>query len=289
MSIEELSFSVRERLQYIEFLLQFRGWLSRSDLVDKFAISAPAATRDFRKYKDIAPENLDFDDSSKTYTIKDSSFKPVFTIRIHEALGKLRNPALALALGLGENESYSAPPRLSMPKLDVLMSLSRSIINKQALRINYLSVKNGNSDRKIVPHSLVDNGLRLHVRAYDYKRKKFCDFVLSRIIKAEQLDEFVPFERTSTLDYQWNRYVRLELVPHPCSENVLNPKTIERDLDMKDGVKVIQVRAAVAGYWLRLWNVDCSKDASLRGTEFHLWLRNHETLYDVESAKLAPK
>lgn len=288
MSTDSLSFSVRERLQYIEFLLQFRGWLARADLVEKFSMSAPAATRDFRKYKDLAPENLDFDDSQKKYVIEEKTFRPLFPLKIHEALGRLRSPAIAESLGLDQNDSFTVPPRLSFPKLEVLMPLTRAILNSNAISINYLSVKNGESKRIIAPHSLVDNGLRLHVRAYDFKRGKFCDFVLSRVIDIESTGELVSPSLTRAGDHQWNRFIRLELVPHPNATNVENPKTIEHDFDMQNGHKVIHVRAAVAGYWLRLWNVDCTKEASLEGHVYQLWLRNHETLYDVDSALLAP-
>lgn len=288
MNNENLSFAVKERLQYIEFLLQFRGWLARGDLVDKFDISAPAATRDFRKYKELAPNNLDFDDSGKKYIINEAAFSPMYPLKINEALGKLRSPALAKSLGLGEGESFTVPPRLSLPRLNVLMSISRAILNGNALQVNYLSVQNGESSRVIAPHSIVDNGLRLHIRAYDYKRNKFCDFVLGRIISAHHSDKVVLSENSRKGDNQWNRFIRLELAPHPNKNNVQNSITIEHDFGMVDGAKTLEVRAAVAGYWLRLWNVDCTKDASLLGSQYQLWLRNHETLYDVESAKLAP-
>lgn len=288
MSTEDLSFAIKERLQYIEFLLQFRGWLSRADLVSKFSMSAPAATRDFRKYKEIAPENLDFDDSQKRYVIKEVSFKPIFPLRIYEALGKLRSPIIADSLGLSEHDSFISPPRLSLPRLDVLMSITRAVLNSDAIEISYFSVENGASKRVIAPHSLVDNGLRWHVRAYDFKRKKFSDFVLGRIIEIANSDENVRPSLSRAGDNQWNRFIRLELAPHPNPENVPNPKTIQHDYDMKDNAIIIQVRASVAGYWLRLWNVDCTKNATLKGREYQLWLKNHETLYDVESAMLAP-
>ncbi len=50
----------------------------------------------------------------------------------------------------------------------------------------------------------------------------------------------------------------------------------------------IQVRAAVAGYVLRLWNVDCSQNHVLDGPEVHLRLRNRQTLYGVENLSIAP-
>lgn len=50
----------------------------------------------------------------------------------------------------------------------------------------------------------------------------------------------------------------------------------------------VNVRAAVAGYVLRRWNVDCSEDHSLKGPEYHLWLKNWQALYGVENLVIAP-
>jgi hypothetical protein len=57
---------------------------------------------------------------------------------------------------------------------------------------------------------------------------------------------------------------------------------------MNEGMLKVEVRAAVAGYVLRHWNVDCSEIHSLDGPEIHLWLNNPQTLYGVDSATLAP-
>lgn len=57
---------------------------------------------------------------------------------------------------------------------------------------------------------------------------------------------------------------------------------------MTDGVLKIRARAAMAGYLLRRWNVDCTEDHSLKGGEYHLWLRNRQALYGVTNLVLAP-
>ena len=50
----------------------------------------------------------------------------------------------------------------------------------------------------------------------------------------------------------------------------------------------VRARAAMAGYLLRRWNVDCTQDHSLKGGEHHLWLRNRPALYGVTNLMLAP-
>jgi predicted DNA-binding transcriptional regulator YafY len=133
---------------------------------------------------------------------------------------------------------------------------------------------------------LVHDGLRWHVRAYDRKRPDFLDFVITRIPRSQLIEEgqVLPHELPSA-DIQWNRIVELDLVPHPNQEH---PEIIENDYGMTDGVLHLKMRAAVAGYVLRQWIVDCSSGHSLQGKEYRLWLRNHLALYGVSSAQFAP-
>ena len=79
--------------------------------------------------------------------------------------------------------------------------------------------------------------------------------------------------------------VELELVPHP---RLARPEIIRMDYGMNDGTIRMRVRAAVAGYMLLRWSVDCSPDHSLKEEQFRLWLSEPLALYGVENAKLAP-
>jgi len=174
---------------------------------------------------------------------------------------------------------------LAPPPLETLAAVTRAIHRRQALRVEYLSLSSGASRREIVPTALVDNGLRWHVRAYDRKNERFGDFVAGRFASVE-LSKTAPQEHeTLSADRQWNRFVDLELAPHP---GLSWPKAVEADYGMTDGSLLVQCRAAVAGYALHRWQVDCSPDHSLPPGEHHLWLRNPQTLYGVESATMAP-
>ena len=137
----------------------------------------------------------------------------------------------------------------------------------------------------LFPHSIVDNGLRWHIRAYDCQTSDFRDFVISRITKAELSDNSVLETQTMLADKQWMRFVPLELVPHP--NNVYHPKAIELDYRMQNGKLMIEVRAALTGYLLRRWNVDCTENATQSTPEHQLWLANLPTLYGVENLHLA--
>jgi predicted DNA-binding transcriptional regulator YafY len=139
--------------------------------------------------------------------------------------------------------------------------------------------------REIIPFVLVDNGLRWHVRAFDRRRQDFIDFVVTRVADPVIVKGDPEPRELSDEDIQWNRIVEMELVPHP---NLPNPGTVEMDYAMQAGVLKLNVRAAVAGYVLRRWNVDCSSDHRLKGPEYQLWLANPRALYGVKNLVLAP-
>lgn len=136
------------------------------------------------------------------------------------------------------------------------------------------------------PYALVANGLRWHVRGFDRKHGEFRDFVLTRIKAAVVLEGSKLSEaELETQDRQWNRFVELELVPHP---RIDHSEAIELDYGMTGGVLKVEIRAATAGYLLRQWHVDCSTEHSLMGFEYQLWLRNSQALYGVTNLSIAP-
>lgn len=285
MDLDGIKQAQRERLLHIDFRAYFLGDIGRSDLIKRFGIKAAAATRDINIYTELAPGNIDYDTKTKSF-IREDGFKPLFEYNVSQVLS-------ALSQGFGEDFVGSpspviaceTPAKLNKPKLDVLSVITRAIHQGKAVKIEYTSTGSGTSIRELVPFVLVDNGLRWHIRTYDRKNDRFGDFVLTRITKAELIDAPLKEREDLKHDIQWNRIVEMELVSHP---RIKHPKAIELDYDMIDGVRKQNVRAAVAGYVLRRWNVDCTEDHNLVGAEYQLWLRNRAALYGVENLVLAP-
>ncbi len=188
---------------------------------------------------------------------------------------------------MGDSEGVLCPPRLGLPSIETLSSLTRAISCSSTLKVNYRSVKNGFSTKLLAPHSLFDNGIHWYVRAFDLTKKEFRTYALTRIVSTGLEEKKLLHTQSKTHDHQWNRMVSLELIPHPNRKNVQEPETIIHDFQMQDGCLKIKARASVIGYWLSLWNVDCTEDHRLEGYQYQLWLRNHLTLYDVESRNIA--
>ena len=283
--LEDINQTQKERLSHIDFKVCFLGTIGRNDLVSRFGIKEAAATRDITLYKELAPHNLEYDTKAKVYA-RSSTFSPLFDYSPSQALA-----ALAHGFGddfVGTHKGFIAcemPAQLNKPSLSTLSVLTRAIHQKKSVTITYRSLSSGRTTREIVPFVLVDNGLRWHVRAYDRRQSRFSDFVITRIADPVIIDSMVEEHETRESDNQWNRIVELEIVPHP---RLKHAKTIEIDYAMENGVLNIHVRAAVAGYVLRRWNVDCTEHHSMEGSEYHLWLRNRQALYGVDNLVIAP-
>lgn len=285
MNIELLDskgFAQKQRLKHIEFMIMFLGEISRGELVSKFGIGTAAASRDIAIYIEISTNNIEYNSQKKNY-YKSQQFTPIFDYNANKVLGYLSGN-----LSIYNETSYvptENPSELNQPSISIISTVSMAIHQNKAMSITYRSISSGKTSREIIPHTLVNNGLRWHVRAYDRKRARFTDFVLTRIDDATFLDSDIFTNENLTNDIQWNRVVELILIPHP---NRKNSKTIEMDYNMDNKKLSINVRAAVAGYVLRRWNVDCTKDATLEGGAYHLWLKNRLALYGVEGLTLAP-
>ncbi|WP_105190031.1 WYL domain-containing protein [Pseudoalteromonas sp. T1lg48] len=286
MNLDAFNFSQKQRLAYIDFKLLFVGYVTRSEIVTYFEKGLTSATRDINLYKELCPENMEYDSKEKKY-LQLSTFKPLFKHDPRKTLVKLSNQITDGFDAIGDiTFPVEAPSQLNIPDILIVAKLVQAVINHKAVSIIYTSLSSGSGAREIVPHSIVDNGLRWHVRAYDRKTKAFKDFVLTRISKVT-LKELAPHSNEDKLeDHQWMRMMPLQLVPHP--HNVKHPTAIELDYGMQNGVLSLNVRAALAGYLLRRWNVDCTADAELVGAEYQLWLKNRQTLFGAENLAIAP-
>ncbi|TPE48011.1 WYL domain-containing protein [Maribrevibacterium harenarium] len=284
--IAQLPQATRDRIAHIDFTLLFKGEAVRADLVDRFSIAAAQATKDFTMYRELAPSNIEYDQKLKLHK-RGEAFEPLFDYDVVRTLA-------TISQGYGDGFTgkvkpplaCEAPYHLNKPSLSIVAKVTEAIHKGKALSITYVSLSSGETTREIVPHTLVDNGLRWHVRGFDRKHGEFRDFVLTRIKAAVVLEDSTLSEaELETQDRQWNRFVELELVPHPRIEH---SEAIELDYGMTDGVMKVEIRAATAGYLLRLWNVDCSSKAKKMGQGEHLFLKNKAALYGVENLVIAP-
>ncbi|MBR9907543.1 MAG: WYL domain-containing protein [Gammaproteobacteria bacterium] len=282
---DDLTGAQKELLAHIEFMGRFYGLVSRLDLTSRFDVSDTTATRMFRIYNELAPDNIIYRPTLKRYEWQESA-RPIIPVSTSKCVSTLVD-------GFGdsyaniEGQPIAVKNSLFNVDLDVLSAVTRAIKRKQVIRINYLSKTSPEgSERDIVPHSIADSGLRWHVRAFDRKSSEFRDFVINRIKSISTLaKEKIPVAQMAFYDENWNDFVDLELEPHPRLGEAKS--MIEFEYRMVNGSLTFTTRKALAGYLLDTWNVDVTEHASLTGMHIMLHLKNSE-LVNFHSKLLAP-
>lgn len=281
--LKEVSPQVRERLAFIDFFAYFLGRVGRKELSDRFGISAPVATRDFRLYNQIAPNNLVYRPSDRAY-FKSDNFSLITTLSVDKCLSTLHD-------GFGDFEcieqqlKISESSRLGKPDLNTIAAITRAIHTKTAVEITYFSTGTGESKRTIVPHTLVDTSMRWHARSYCRKSKQFRDFVINRIIKVEDTHAGSSLkDESKDNDCDWIEKVTLDIRPHPKLKD--KTRAIELDYGMEKSQLLVNCRLATASYVLSGWNIDCTENQSETGNQFHLYLHNSKAIFEKHADKL---
>lgn len=270
--LNELSHGQRERLNYIDFCLQFYGDIARHDLIQRFQMGLASSSRDFATYKEIAPDNLILKHETKRYH-RTQKFKPLFAHNSDKALAEFaENNNFGNSLN---SEQVVSSVSLINAQPEIIAAITRAMCSSSALKIQYASLSSGVSEREIVPHAFLNTGHRWHVRAFDRKSQEFRDFVCTRIIKTSEAKQNPKENELQTQDLEWQSQVTLQLVPHP---NHKFPKAIELDYQMQNQQLELTLRVAEAKYLLRFWNVDVTAEHSNSPDLHHLWLKNTEEL-----------
>jgi predicted DNA-binding transcriptional regulator YafY len=213
----------------------------------------PAGILDLTRYQQLAPANMTYDKSAKTY-LASPEFRPSFFKPDADAyLNSLRSISDEI---VSPDETWLSriPPfaALSVPRRSVnaehLRAILATIQSKAALQIRYQSMSRPNPTwRWISPHALGFDGFRWHTRALCHLDHTFKDFALPRIL---DIGETAPADAGGYKDDQWNEMIVLRVAPHPALTEAQR-RAIEIDYGMKKGIFEIKVRAALAYYALR--------------------------------------
>lgn len=278
----DVKWATRQRLQYIEIMAYYSGVVSRSDVAKAFGISDAAATKDLKLYGDLAPGNLIYNHSVFGF-VPGEGFREVFADLSPAAALPIIAANLAVSGGpYGAESIYglstaTLPLPARLPGPQVLAQITRSIRGHKKLQVSYRSLSDRESleSRSLEPHTLVDTGLRWHVRAYADATYDFRDFVLSRITQAKCLEEAA--ESNVQYDDDWVEMVCLKLGPHADLDA---PKRESLLLDYGASGEAIEVnvRRALIGYVLQRLSVDTTRDHSMNPNAYQLMLLNRDEI-----------
>ena len=278
----DVKWATRQRLQYIEIMAYYTGVVTRSDVAKAFGISDAAATKDLKLYSDLAPDNLIYKHNVFGF-VPSEGFREVFADMTPATVLPMIAANLAAAGGPYEDQPIygiivdTLPTPNRFPEKAVLAQIIRAIKGRNRLAAVYYSLSDrDNRDPRILePHSLVNTGLRWHVRAYSEDTYDFRDFVLSRFVEAKRLDE--PAESSVNYDDDWTEVVTLQLTPHPK----LDPtKRMSLMIDYHGDNEIIEltVRRALIGYLLQRLSVDTTANHSMNPNAYQLIVVNRDEI-----------
>lgn len=234
---------VRQRMKWIDDRLWWVGSLNRSDLMLRFGISPPQATKDFSLYQSLSPVNIRYDLKKKLYVCGED-FVPLFP-KEHERWLK-ESMSEASALQTVKLVSVASLKRDISPSL--VQIISKAVRSKTPLRLLYQSMKRTEPEERLIsPHAIVETQVRWHIRAWDEKRQTFLDLVPSRITRATP-DPSIKW-MLQEQDEQWNRMIDIILVPSRRLSNSQRRIT-EMDYQMTQGCRRVRVRACLVYYQL---------------------------------------
>lgn len=252
-----------QRFAFIERRLYWEGVLSRQDLVARFGISPPQASMDVQRYDELAPGNVEFDRSRKTYVARPNFtpkfFEPSARNYLSQLLLQKDQAVPTFESWLGKEPDFDAIPRVRR-KMDAetLRPIVKCIHQRLAVRVLYQSMTSPDPTwREIAPHALAYDGARWHARSWCYKKSMFTDFVLARMLA---LRETRPSGIDPNLDGAWNKRFTMELAPYPDLPEG-QKRAIEMDFGMTDGKVGIEMRLCLTDYFERHYGLDIPREA----------------------------
>lgn len=258
-----LRWGVERKLEFIEFRLFWEGYVNRGDIIDTFNVSVNQASTDLNRYLGLAPDNMSYDKSARTY-VRTSAFKPIF-LKPDATLYLSQVRSLSDGL-LDKHEAWigNVPDfgSIPFPARGVLPAVLRAIViairRHEAVEVCYQSMSSPEAQwRWIVPHALGFDGFRWHARAFCEQSGQFKDFVLSRIAETKQSR---PADAHAPNDTAWHELVYLEIGAHPALTDGQR-RAIELDYGMTDGQMIIPVRRALLYYALKRLGLDTDPSA----------------------------
>ncbi len=253
-----LRWGVEQRYEFIEFRLFWEGCVNRGHLMDTFGVSVNQASTDLNRYIKLAPGNMTYDKSARTY-VCDVGFDPLF---LKPDAGRYLSQIRAVVEGtLNRSDAWVdpslpfdvAPAPVRNVSAEILRKVLAAVRDADAIEVKYQSLSRlGPQWRWIVPHAICFDGARWHTRAFCLNDDRFKDFLFSRIMMVRAAR---PSEIDPSADADWAEEVTLEIGPHP-ERSSTQQNLIAVDYGMREGKLRIPVRKALLYYVIQRLGLD---------------------------------
>ncbi|MEY1388239.1 WYL domain-containing protein [Providencia stuartii] len=286
--MKELTWDQTIRYRLIEIVLQWEGRLTTNHLCTAFDIGRQQASKIINCYiKKYASKGVEYDSKIKGYK-PTVYFQPIFSEgKVDEYLALLHQEKQKIYenerqiivlpmmnLGDGHIEILDVPARHINPI--IVRALVQAAREQLRIDVDYVSFNSGEkSGRNIVPHTLVYDGIRWHVRAFCEKKGEYLDFVMSRFRGTPELLDISPYGREQ--DNEWNRKVTAIVIPNP-KLSPIQQEIIADDYEMDNGKLYITQRIPLMHYALERLQVSYNEEHYENPLQYPLVLENRKEL-----------
>lgn len=237
----ELHGPLRERLSFIEDRLFWYGRISSSDVIRRFGLSKAQAANDVARYRSMQNCPILYDPKLKAF-VAPAGFTPIITAQtISRFLEVARHDDL---IDQEIVDFAFLQPLTRWVDVQVAREVTMAILNSLDLEVEYSSLSSGTSLKWLAPHALASDGLRVHVRAYDYNRGDFRDFVLGRLRSIQNRRQRLA---NCDADADWFEIIHLDLIVNPAIP-ATKKKALHLDYGIDGDVLPYAVRKSMLPY-----------------------------------------
>lgn len=260
--------SLAERLAYIDFKLQFTGFVKRSEIGEMFNVADAAASKALGEYSKRFKGNIEYDPSLKVNVISKKTFSSMLQFDAEVALGMLangfnKNKLLSPSSNLIAYEKIDRiPNKLSV---DCVAKITRAISGGYCIECKYISENSSNhGTRVIAPLAIMHDGTTWMFRGYyrdDPEKVFFKNFHFSRIRDVVELNESkegaIKSHEALSEDKAWKLKIPLELSLHTTLDDKTK-KQVRLDFGMSDDANEIMIPVSCSNLWIltRKWFID---------------------------------
>jgi len=242
-----------QRLKFIERQLLWERNLTTTMICEVFGVSRAQATKDIKRYIDIASKNV------KPYNPADRCYKPTLQF-VPQLIDDSKESLVTVDSFYRPNSTtLTTVPLLTRRCISgVLSVLMAAIEHKLSIEAIYASMNHPLGIKRILsPQSIICADNRLHVRAYCWVSGEYRDFVLSRFQTLPKIGQ--QNRQPPVLDYNWIEMLNISLVVNP-SLNIDQQRLIARDFGFNNTSLEIQVRKALIPYFLQMNLLPCTQE-----------------------------
>jgi hypothetical protein len=286
---EERGIKTAERLAYIDFFLQFRGGLSRNDLTSFFGLKEAASSQIIAEYRDLRPQNVQYDRGVGKNVIVRDSFEPLIDFDAEIALSML-------ATGFNKNrlleESMIPYVRIgNSPKklnVELVAKVTRAISERSAIECKYFSAtSNNHGTRTLFPTAIFCDGVSWMFRAYHkdpITDSSFKCFDFSRLIAVTELSNiYAGKNEVLESDSDWHMVTPIHLTVHPnLSSKQQAVLKCDFDIEPEANEMVVNTRAVLFYYLVKQWKIDVRNIVPLQSItnseNYYFHLQNRSSL-----------